>query len=47
MGGEAETSEKMEKRIEHDMYYIQRWSLWFDAKIILLTLLVPLHENAY
>lgn len=25
-------------RIEHDLYYIEHWSLWFDIKILLLTL---------
>ena len=28
----------LEKRIEHDLYYIERWSLWFDVKILFLTL---------
>lgn len=36
--GETETVEKMEKRIEHDLYYIGNWSLLFDIKIIWLTL---------
>jgi Undecaprenyl-phosphate glucose phosphotransferase len=26
------------KRVEHDLYYLQNWSLWFDIKIICLTL---------
>jgi lipopolysaccharide/colanic/teichoic acid biosynthesis glycosyltransferase len=34
-GGETETLEKMEKRIEYDLDYLRRWSLWFDLKIIL------------
>lgn len=25
------------KRIEYDLYYIEHWSLWFDLKIILMT----------
>ena len=28
----------LEKRIECDLYYIERWSLWFDVKILFLTL---------
>jgi len=28
----------MEKRIQHDIYYIENWSLWMDAQILLLTL---------
>ncbi|MCB0407576.1 MAG: sugar transferase, partial [Bdellovibrionales bacterium] len=36
--GETDTLEKMKKRVEYDLYYIQNWSIWFDFKIILLTL---------
>lgn len=28
----------LKTRIEHDLYYIENWSLWFDIKIILLTI---------
>ena len=27
----------LEKRIECDLYYIERWSIWFDIKILFLT----------
>ena len=37
--GETETLEKMAKRIEYDLDYLRRWSLWFDLKIIVLTIL--------
>lgn len=37
----------LKKRIEHDLYYIDNWSLWFDIKIILLTFLKGfVHKNA-
>jgi putative colanic acid biosynthesis UDP-glucose lipid carrier transferase len=36
--GETETLEKMEKRVEFDLEYLRRWSLWFDLKIIFLTI---------
>lgn len=36
--GETNTLEKMQNRIEHDLYYIDNWSLLLDVKIILLTL---------
>ena len=36
--GETRTLDMMEKRIEFDLAYIRNWSLWFDLKIILLTI---------
>ena len=36
--GETDTLDKMAKRVEHDLYYIQNWSLWLDLKILALTL---------
>jgi Undecaprenyl-phosphate glucose phosphotransferase len=36
--GETDTDEKMHQRIGHDLYYIDNWSLWFDIRILLLTL---------
>ncbi|RQW63881.1 undecaprenyl-phosphate glucose phosphotransferase [Vibrio viridaestus] len=36
--GETDTLDKMEKRIEYDLLYIQSWSLWLDMKIIFLTI---------
>jgi exopolysaccharide biosynthesis polyprenyl glycosylphosphotransferase len=32
-------------RIQHDIYYIENWSLWFDAQILLLTFVR--WKNAY
>lgn len=38
----------IERRIECDLYYIQNWSLWFDIRIILLTILRSFSDkNAY
>ena len=45
--GQTNTPEKMAMRIEHDLWYIQNWSLWLDAKILLLTPFVMMHRNAY
>ncbi|WP_223858096.1 undecaprenyl-phosphate glucose phosphotransferase [Salinimonas profundi] len=35
--GETETVNKMAKRVEYDLDYMHRWSVWFDLKIILKT----------
>jgi Undecaprenyl-phosphate glucose phosphotransferase len=35
--GATETAEQVRKRVEHDIYYIEHWSLLFDLKILLLT----------
>lgn len=46
--GETDTLEKMRKRIEYDLYYIEKWSLWFDLRIILLTVFKGfISRNAY
>ena len=38
----------LSKRIEYDLYYIENWSLWFDLKIILMTLFKGFaSKNAY
>jgi putative colanic acid biosynthesis UDP-glucose lipid carrier transferase len=45
--GETDTLEKMQKRFEYDLYYIEHWSLGLDLKILLRTLTALRGENAY
>ncbi len=46
--GETDTVEKMRRRVEHDLYYIEHWSLLFDLRIIALTpVRVFADRNAY
>lgn len=46
--GETDTLEKMQKRVEYDLYYIENWSLSYDLKIIFLTVFKGfLGKNAY
>lgn len=46
--GETDTIEKMQKRLEFDLYYIQNWSLGLDLWIILMTILKGfINKNSY
>ena len=46
--GVTDTLEKMQRRIEYDLYYIDNWSFLFDVKIIMMTLFSKkAYLNAY
>lgn len=46
--GETDTLDKMVKRVEYDIHYIQNWSVWFDLRIIGLTIVrVFFQRSAY
>ncbi len=36
----------LKKRIQYDLYYIENWSLWFDLRIMFMTVF-RIRENAY
>jgi Undecaprenyl-phosphate glucose phosphotransferase len=47
--GEIDNEEKIQKRVEFDLYYIENWSVLFDLYILLKTplALISKNENAY
>ena len=46
--GETDTQEKIQQRVEHDLYYIENWSVLFDLYILARTPLAVLRSsNAY
>ncbi len=46
--GETDTQDKIQKRVEHDLYYIENWSVFFDLYILFWTAPSLLKsENAY
>jgi len=46
--GNTDTVDKLHRRLEHDLYYIENWSLVFDLYILVRTPFSLLStENAY
>jgi len=47
--GETRTTEDMQKRVNFDLYYIQRWNFWLDLQIIIQTVINIFRgdQNAY
>ena len=46
--GETDTEEKLQRRVEHDLYYIENWSVFFDLYILATTPFALLrNENAF
>jgi lipopolysaccharide/colanic/teichoic acid biosynthesis glycosyltransferase len=35
--GEANSVEQIKARVDHDLYYIQNWSIWLDLRIMIRT----------
>lgn len=47
--GEIKDDEQLRKRIEHDIWYMENWSIWLDMRIMFLTVYrtVKGDENAF
>jgi Undecaprenyl-phosphate glucose phosphotransferase len=46
--GETDTEEKIQRRVDCDLHYIENWSLWFDIEILAKTPFSLIKtENAY
>lgn len=47
--GETKTVDLMHKRVEHDLWYMEHWSLWLDIRIIYMTIVNAIRgeKNAY
>ncbi len=46
--GETDTEEKLMKRLDHDLYYIENWSVFFDLYILIRTVFAVFDQkNAY
>jgi exopolysaccharide biosynthesis polyprenyl glycosylphosphotransferase len=46
--GATDTLEKMQRRIKHDLYYIDNWSFMLDLKIMVMTLVSKsAYQNAF
>jgi polysaccharide biosynthesis protein PslA len=46
--GETRTEADLERRLQHDLHYVEKWSLWFDLYILLRTAASVLtHRTAY
>lgn len=46
--GETQSEEQLLRRLEHDLYYVRHWSIWFDLHIMARTVAAVLRQhNAY
>jgi exopolysaccharide biosynthesis polyprenyl glycosylphosphotransferase len=45
--GNTENLDDMRQRVEHDLWYIDNWSLWLDIKILAMTGLAVFKHDAY
>ena len=44
--GETDTLQKIQARVEHDIYYTDNWSLAFDLRILVMTVISVLFQKS-
>ena len=44
--GELTSAEKVRKRVDHDMWYIENWSTWLDVRIVMRTALLMFFDRS-
>ena len=37
--GKMDSYDDINRRLQHDLFYIENWSLWFDIRILLTTVI--------
>lgn len=45
--GEIDSMIKLQKRVEHDVWYLENWSVWLDLKIIFRTVIVTIKGDKH
>jgi polysaccharide biosynthesis protein PslA len=45
--GETDTEDKLQRRVEHDLYYIENWSVMFDLYVLIRTSAALFSSRAY
>lgn len=43
--GETDTLDKMRRRVDYDLEYLNNWSMWLDLKILLKTVVLVLRDD--
>lgn len=43
--GELDSIEKLQKRVDFDLFYIDNWSIWLDTRIVLSTMLLMFRDS--